>query len=245
MSVAEERHWWYLGLRDAIACCLARRDLRLPSNPRILDAGCGTGGNLSFMRSHFAPSYLAGFDASELAVARASKKCPEADVYLSDLCCPELRSNELDLILCCDVLYVPGVQRAREGLVRVVAAMRPGGLFLLHVPAYQFLKSDHDRLVHTSERYRLNQVRRLVSELGLETSLISYRLCSLLPVVVARRLPSILRLRDSSDVSELQQPAHWLNRLLLANLKIENRLIARGVRMPFGSSILAIARKPL
>lgn len=245
MSVAEERHWWYLGLRDAIACCMARDDLRFPSIRNVLDAGCGTGGNLKFLRSHFAPSYLAGFDASELAVAEARKKCPDAEIYLSDICCPELRCDEFDLVLCCDVLYVPGIQRARQGLGKLVERIRAGGLFLIHVPAYDFLKSDHDRVVHTSERYRLAQVRALLSDLELETVLISYRLCSLLPVVIARRLPSILKLRKNRDASELQQPARWLNWLLLVNLQMENRLIARGVRMPFGSSIVAIARKPM
>ncbi len=100
--------------------------------------------------------YLAGFDANEFAVTEARRKCPRAEVYQSDLCSPELRCSEFDLfdlIVCCDVLYVPGIRRARSGLEKLVEAMRPGALFLLHLPAYEFLKSEHDRVVHTSERY--------------------------------------------------------------------------------------------
>ena len=88
MSEAEERHWWYLGLRDAIKRCLALSVLRLPPNPDVLDAGCGTGGNLRFLSTLLQPKNLAGFDVSDLALAHARRKCPQADVYFSDIRTP-------------------------------------------------------------------------------------------------------------------------------------------------------------
>jgi hypothetical protein len=158
-----------------------------------------------------------------------------------------LRQPALDLVLCCDVIYTTGAAAARPGLAVLIDRMRQGGRFLLHVPAYQWLYSDHDAAVHTRERFTARQVRQLLTGLGLKIELLTYRVCLLFPLVVLRRLPSILRNRmgeTSRPESDLTVPATWINRLLRGVMRIENRLIEWGVRFPFGSSIIAVARKP-
>jgi SAM-dependent methyltransferase len=243
MANAEDVHWWYLGLRDAIASCLSREDLQLPESPAILDAGCGTGANLRFLAEAFHPGYLAGFDASELALGHARRKCPEAEIYQSDVCRPVLPRAQFQLIVSCDVLYVPGLEAARNGLHSLAEALAPGGLLLLNLPAYQWLKSAHDRAVHTSERYVLKQIRRLLADLDLQPVRLSYRVCLLFPLVVMRRLPSMVWRSRARTSTDLAQPPGWLNRCLLSTLRFENRLIAKGTKLPWGTSIFAIARK--
>lgn len=244
MSEAEDRHWWYLGLRDAIRVNLACTAFSLPPNPVVLDAGCGTGANLRFLSELLRPTYLAGFDLNHRAIQLASAKCPEADIYLSDIRDPELHRASFDLIVCCDVLYVPGIAGSFAGLQRLIAALNPGGLLVLGLPAYQWLKSAHDKVVHTRERYTLKQVQKLNLDLQLTPMRLTYRLSSLLPLIVLKRLPSLFgQGRNRPTASELRQPSNWLNRLLYMNLHIENRLISRGVRLPFGSSIFSIGRK--
>lgn len=247
MARVEERHWWYRGLRDCLARVLARPDFGLGEHPRVLDAGCGTGENLRFLRDLLGPGYLGGFDASEEALALARGKAPDADLYPSDLCDPVLHVETLDLIVSLDVIYIPGAERAKPGLRRLVERLRPGGLFVLHLPAYRWLFSRHDVAVHSSERYTAPEVRRLLQELGLGVEMLSYRLCSLFPLVVATRLPSLGRARpgDPSARSDLHRaPSEAANRALFAVLAYENRLVAAGVRLPFGSSVFAVGRKP-
>lgn len=249
MDRVEQNHWWYQAVRHLLVQCWQQPDLQLPGQPSVLDAGCGTGGNLQFFQEQLKPSYLGGFDLSPLALQAARIKCPAADVYASDICHPELHRVSLNLIFCCDVIYVPGLAAARSGLERLVQALEPGGQFILHLPAYRWLTSAHDRAVHTRERYVLGQLRQLMRDLNLECQRASYRLCGLLPLIVMKRLPSILRLnagklntgRTSDD---LQLPAPWLNRWLLRCTQWENQLIARGRRLPWGSSIIGIGRKP-
>lgn len=243
MSLAEGQHWWYLGLRDAIGCCLQQPSMRLPPNPVVLDVGCGTGANLRFLNTFLQPSYLAGFDLSELALTHARMKCPTADVYQSDIRQPELHRDAFDLIVSTDVLYVTGIDETFQGLRILTNALKPGGFCIWNLPAYNWLTSEHDRMVHTRERYTLSQLRRILCELDLECVRISYRMFALFPLIVAMRLPSLLFPSRASSKSDLRQPAAWLNRLLYGILQTENRLIARGLPFPWGSSIFVVGRK--
>jgi hypothetical protein len=72
-------------------------------------------------------------------------------------------------------------------------------------------------------------------------------MCVLLPAVVIRRLPTLL-LRGAKDseraISDLRPVPAPLNRVLLTALQLENRVLARGIPLPWGSSIVAVGRKP-
>lgn len=243
MDRVEDQHWWYQGLRDLLMRCWQQPNFALPASPSVLDAGCGTGGNLRFFNQYLQPRYLAGFDNSPLALAAARLKCPSAEIYASDICSPELHHSQFDLVFCCDVIYVPGTESARAGLVKLVEHLKPGGQFVLHLPAYNWLKSHHDRAVHTRQRYTLSQTRRLMKELKLNDQLASYRLCPLLPLILLKRLPSLLRLYTQRESTDLALPPAWLNRWLLRIVQIENYWLARGRVFPWGSSIIAISMK--
>lgn len=244
MAAVEREHWWYCGLRDLVARCLPEVTARRPL--RVLDAGCGTGENLCLLRDRLAPDYLGGFDISPTAVEYARAKCPQADIHVGDICRPERLVTDLDVVLCCDVLYVPGASAALDGLRRLVQALRSGGRFILNLPAYAWLRSRHDVAIHTSQRFTAPEVRELLTEIGLSVEVLTYRMCLLFPLVLMARLPGMLWPPAASESvrSDVVLPHPWINTALRRLLCAENARIERGLRLPWGSSVFAVGRKP-
>ncbi len=245
MAAVEAEHWWYRSLRQRLRGSLGRFGQHLPLRPSILDVGCGTGENLRYLRTCFQPRYLGGFDAEPIAVQYARQKNPQADIYLSDLCAPELHDDSYDVVFSCDVLYIPGLEASLAGLASIVQSMSSGGLLLLNLPAYNWLRSDHDLAIATRQRVVARQVRELMGNVGLKTVGLTYRVHALLPLVIASRLPSMLRPTREADRarSALKPPTRLANFVFGSVMAIENRLIDAGCQLPWGSSVFAVGKK--
>lgn len=270
MAQVEDHHWWYRGLRSAFAAVWRRRPLaskepsdhlensvatgssspskleNTTSNCTVIDAGCGTGGNLKWLRSIWPDAKLIGFDVSPEAVELTRQRVPEAQVFVADLCQPVLQSGQFELIVCSDVLYTTPLPEGLQGLRSLCQQLKSGGCLLLHLPAYNWMKSRHDHAVHTRHRFTMSEVRGMIGELGLKVEFLSYRMFLLFPLIVCLRLPSILfeQLRQcSSGDSEIRLPPEFVNRLLSRILDVENLGLRAGLRYPCGSSIIAVGRK--
>jgi trans-aconitate methyltransferase len=248
LNNAEEHHAWFIGMRDAISRILCSPRFALPPAPRILDAGCGTGANLRMLDALLRPSLLAGFDRSTAALSVARTKVPHALLWIDDLCDPAAACAPLDLVISTDVVCLTGIERARPGLERLVAQMRPGGLLMLNLPSFEWLRSEHDAATHIRERYVASDIERLLGDLGLSVEVLSYRVCLMFPAVVAQRLARRAGARRR-PVSETRSDMHHIpsrvpNAILRATLTLENRALAAGFRWPWGSSVFAVGRKP-
>ena len=246
MARVEDEHWWYRGLRDSVSAALRHPELQLAPRAVVLDAGCGTGANVRMLQQQLEPEYVGGFDLSPEAVELARDKAPAADLYVGDICQPDLRRDRYDLVVSLDVIYIPGVERSLPGLRAIVERLANGGALILNLPAYNWLYSEHDAAIHTSERYTAGRVRSLLHRLGLRPLLLTYRLWSLFPLVVATRIPGMLKARRAPDQakSDLHQlPGPLTSRLCHAAVSWENRRLARGGRFPWGSSVFALAVK--
>ena len=135
MYAAEDSHWWYVGMRDATLGLLnghldnAAAEARRQGDshrPRILDAGCGTGGLLMHLD---AMGWTAGIDLSPTALAFARyRDLPHlAEASVESLPFPDAT---YDLVTCMDVLYHLQVHEDTTALAEFHRVLRPGGFFL-------------------------------------------------------------------------------------------------------------------
>jgi hypothetical protein len=113
---------------------------------------------------------------------------------------------------------------------------------LLRVPAHDWLRGEHDRLVHTRHRYSPSEVQRKLSDSGFHVERLTWANALLFPPAVAKR--GLERFSaDSADAEpDLWQPPGPINAFLEAAVAVEALAIPRGVPLPFGLSVLAIAR---
>lgn len=233
MYEREESHWWFRGRRAVISSLLSLS--RLPERPRLLDAGCGTGGNLLAF-SALGPAV--GVDPS----AEATSFCRErglSRVARGRLDALPLRGGRFDLLFACDVLEHVEDDRAALGELRRVAAR--DALLVVTVPAYQFLWSEHDEVLHHLRRYTAGELTDVVVASGWEPEVVTYFNSVALPAVAALRL--LARNRGGRGRSDLDRTPAFLDEVLVRPLEWEARAIARGVRLPAGVSLALCCRR--
>ncbi len=233
----EDHMWWFQGM-ERISLALVERFVADASELAILDAGCGTGGMLRPL-SRFGT--VTALDRSPEALRLAKTRGTGALVQASVERVP-LTEKSFHLVTSFDVLYHLGVHNDTEALVEIARVLRPGGTFLVRVPAHERLRSQHDEAVHTRQRYGRKELIEKLRSAGLEPIFVSYANCLLFPLALLRRGAEKLtsRKREGSEVEDYH-PA--LNQLLSIPLTIEAWLLRR-TSLPFGLSLVAVARKP-
>ena len=238
ISKLEDRHWWHKGLRNRL---IDELGLRVSEGAYILDAGCGTGGTVSVLSGHFPTARIIGVDFSPIAVLHAAKKA-EGHIALGNVNSLPFEDTTFDAIIVLDVIYHARVDE-NQAFREFMRIIKPGGVLLVNVPAYEWLRSDHDVVVHTARRYTSRKLRASADKAGFEIVKCGYRNSILFPIMVVQRLVSRM-LRSHSPKSAVIHHCRVINTLLSVMLAFENLLLRRGVRFPVGGSVFAVLEKP-
>lgn len=239
MYQLETKYWWFRNLHDILS------DLLRPyvtADAKLLDAGCGTGGLLLHLTRLSPHSY--GFDLSAEAArfwvqrGMVGRTCVAS---INDLPYPD---NTFDAVVSADILECEGVydSQAYAELVRVA---KPNGVVVVVVPAYQWMMTKgHHKAVHAVRRYNKKSVRALAAGQPVQIERLTHSFAFLFPLVAGRRLLNRwAERRGQVEVkSELQPLSPVVNGLLYRITTLERRLL-RHMDMPFGSSLMMLARK--
>jgi hypothetical protein len=120
--------------------------------------------------------------------------------------------------------------------------LKPGGWALVTVPAYQFLWGPHDVVNHHRRRYTRSRLRRVLQAAGFELLQLSYFNSILFPAALAAWAAE--RLAGIGGDPRPRVPPPLLNTLLTTVFSMEKYLL-RGLTLPYGLSLIALARRPL
>jgi SAM-dependent methyltransferase len=232
MNDLEARHWWFAARREVIAA-LIERHAQSPDT-RILEAGCGSGGNLALLGRY---GQVDAFEYDDIARAHA---CEKSGLDIRPGALPEaipFEGKRYDLIGLFDVLE--HVEADQASLAALASRLEDGGRLLVTVPALPMLWSAHDERHHHFRRYTRKSLAKAAQAAGLKVTYTSYFNMFLFPLAVAARLAKAITRSNTPDDA---LPPRWLNAALRRVFAAERYLVGR-LRLPVGLSLVAVLEK--
>lgn len=239
MFELETTYWWYVGRRIILADTIRRHATSLLN--QTLDIGCGTGANFSVL-SRFSTTVI-GLDTSPQALNYChSRGWNNVELMRKDGIL-RFADKTADMVTLLDMLeHVADEQPLLDEVHRV---LRPNGLLIVTVPAFQFLWSEHDVAVHHYRRYTKQRIAHLLTNKGFEIVSASYVIMFSFPIIVLYRVfKGMLNFFYSGTpkTSHVRLP-RILNAFFIRILAWESKLLTY-FTFPFGTSILVVATKP-
>jgi SAM-dependent methyltransferase len=237
MHRVEDRMWWFRAVHARLLDAYGR----LPDAERapVLDAGCGTGGLMARLLAAAPPRPVVGLDFEPRACAYARGKTGAAVVAGSVDALP-FGDGVFAAAFSVDVLCHRGVDEGRA-LAELRRVLRPGGILVLNLPAYEWMKSAHDERVHTARRYTRGGLARRLREAGFEGIDARYWNTFLFPLMAVRRK---LLAPPGSGTSDVMEYPDVVDRLFRGVAEAERAVARAGLPMPFGGSVMAVATRP-
>lgn len=246
----EERHWWSIGMR-AIAAGLLLHRVRGAAAVRILDAGCGTGGALTWL-SRLAPSAtVVGIDYSPFALDYCRRR--GSGLAQASVTQVPFVASAFDVVVCADVIqHLPRDGSDEVALREFHRVLRPGGGLFLRTNVRRARPEgtasgavEPDPNYH---QYSRREVAGVLGAAGFVVERLSY--ANMLPALAAtwcRRLGS----RETTEPGpgtnpglRMRVPSRWLNTALLAVMAGEAWYLATcHGRLPYGHSLVCLATK--
>ncbi len=230
----EETHFYYRGTHE-IVLSLLKKNLPSGKSLKILDAGCGTG---YFMQILGEFGEIWGIDINPEAI-KYTKKRGIKNVELSSVEKIPFKDNFFDAIVSIDVLYHQEVGNDIKALKEFCRVLKPGGIVVVKVPAFNWLRGHHDIVVKTRHRYTKNELAGKIKGAGLEIKKLSYGNAAIFPAALLKRVTDGLKKNHSSDVDKVSP---FVNKTLIKIMKIESQIL-KLTGLPFGLSVFAVAKK--
>ncbi len=238
MRELEDHHWWFAG-RRRVAHALVDGALRTRPGARLLEVGCGTGGNLAWIERTWRGVRAVGLDVDPRALEHTQARGLCSGLVAGDGLRLPVRSGSVDVLLAFDVIeHFADEAALLDEFARVLA---PSGVLLASVPAYPALWSPHDDFLHHQRRYRTGELEARLTARGLVVERShGFNFLLLPPIAAARALMSRRNAGPRSDFFTLPGP---INRALGGIFALEALLLA-ALPVRFGLSFMLRAAQP-
>jgi len=221
-------HWYYASKARAMTCFL---DGFTPS--LILDVGAGSGFFSRHLLEHSNGNEAWCVDTGYEVESdeENNKKTIHFRRSISNI--------DADLVLLMDVLE--HVDNDVSLLKEYVAKVPKGTVFLVTVPAFQFLWSGHDNYLEHKRRYTLKHLESVVEMAGLKVNYGAYYFGMIFPLVASLRLVQKIIGNSSSEKSQLEKHSYFVNMILKFFCRFE--LIFMRINRFAGLTVFCLAEK--
>jgi SAM-dependent methyltransferase len=245
----EDEHWWFATRTRAILAYLDRY-VGAGGGLRVLDVGCGAA-NMAHHLGHYGRVIGTDNNLRPLEVARQRGM----DVCLSSADAMPLEADSFDLVALLDVIeHIPAEAEVLAECRRVlrspnVRRNRPGGKLLVTAPAFMFLWSRNDTLNMHLRRYTAPELSDKLAQHGFRVLRASYNNFFVFPLAASlilmrrgRAEPELASPHFGDDAYQVEmEPAPPAINGLLKGIGVLEASLLRRARLPFGTSVIAIA----
>jgi SAM-dependent methyltransferase len=229
MAEQQDRHWWFKARQAILARVI--HEFFPKKTAKILEIGCGTGGNLKMLENY---GQIFAMEMDEFSCEFASNR---AGIRVKRGWLPDNIpfDEKFDLICMFDVLeHIEADQEALQVLKRILA---PEGIVILTVPAYQWLYGPHDKLLHHFRRYSKKSLKLIIQISDFKLLHISHMNTILFPLVVGVRLLDMIKKTDVP--TGYAMPGKNVNKILFTLFNFE-RYFVNKINFPYGASLITI-----
>jgi SAM-dependent methyltransferase len=213
----------------------------------IVDLGCSSGYLLEELRAAHPDATLLGIDLVASGLRRAHAAVPDAVLLQADATALPLVDSTIEFVVSANLLE--HVEDDVSVLREVARILRPGGTAIFVVPASPGLYDYYDRFLGHVRRYAHGELPRKAHAAGLTVERVSYVGALLYPMFW------LVKKRNRRFLADLECEA--LERRVAADIagttdsrvgrlamRLEQRLQAMGVPLPFGVRCMAVVRRP-
>lgn len=222
-------HWWWRA-REALLLDVLH-SLSLPPAVEVLDVGCGDG--LFFPRlEEF--GRVRGIEVDERLLD--PEGAYRSRIFTEPLGDARYARWRFGLITALDVLE--HIDDDRAAVAAMGGMLDREGHLVVTVPAFMSLWDRHDEINQHCRRYTSFQLRALLEPVGTVLQ-VRYWFHSL---YFAKRAVAVLNRRRGTPITQHRLPPPPLNSLLRDFCRLEARALRR-LRLPFGTTVLAVVRR--
>ena len=236
LAQLEARHFWFQVRNQLIVWALKAY---CPQFRSLLEIGCGTGYVLSGIAEAYPHVKLQGSEIFSAGLAFAAERQPTINFMQMDgRNIPFV--DEFDAIGAFDVLE--HIEEDEQAIVQMYKALKHSGIVLITVPQHPWMWSPADSYAHHIRRYTAKELRGKVENAGFQIIRITSFMSLLLPLMFISRLRQRQSKTEYDPTAELKISG-WLNTIFKVIFNLEQIIIRFGLSLPFGGSLLLVAKK--
>ncbi len=221
---------------------IVRNNLAPKSKTKFLEIGCGTG---DFIRELVNDKRLeiTGSEIYLKGLLYAKQNLPTVEFVQFDVTQGKV-DDQFDLIAAFDV--IEHIENDEIAISNMVEMLNTGGTLIISVPQHMFMWSKLDEIVKHKRRYSRKELVSKLAKNGLEIHQSTSFVFTLFPLMYLSRFLDRKLDKSSPDEVELEKRVKFSkisNRIFDLFMRIDEALISFGVSLPFGGTLLVIARK--
>lgn len=221
-------HWYYRAKAKAL-----KKVLNYKKFESLLDVGAGSGFFTKYLLNKTSISNSVcvdiGYDLESKELSDEKQIC-----YLKSV-----EHSDADLVLLMDVLE--HVEDDYALLKNYVDKTNSGTTFVISVPAFQFMWSNHDVFLEHHRRYNIVELERLVTSTGLRIEKSCYFFSLVFPIAFAVRMLEKIFSKDKSPKSGLVKHSDIINTVLVSLCNIDLSFFK--YNRFFGLTVFCVAKK--